>query len=74
MRRSASSRSPRPSRRQLKAIGTYALVPAVYPKIRQCAVVMKNSPHRGDAEAFLKWMTSDEVQSHMKDFGLTAAE
>jgi len=59
---------------QLKAIGNYVLVPFVYPKIRQCAVVMKNSPKKGEALAFLDWMTSKDVQEHMKDFGLTAVE
>ncbi len=59
---------------QMKAIGTYVLVPFIYPKIRQCAVVMKNSPKKGDAIAFLDWMRSAEVQDHLKDFGLHAVE
>lgn len=59
---------------QLKAIGSYVLVPMVYPKIRQCAVVLKNSPHVAEAKAFLTWMTSSEVQNHMKDFGLSRIE
>jgi ABC-type glycerol-3-phosphate transport system substrate-binding protein len=36
--------------------------------------VMKKSPHVEDAKAFLAWMTSPEVQGHMKEFGLTAVE
>ena len=59
---------------QLKEVGNYVLVPFVYPQIRQCAVVMKNSPRVEDGKAFLTWMTSPEVQSHLKDFGLAAVE
>jgi molybdate transport system substrate-binding protein len=59
---------------QMKAIGNYVLVPFIYPKIRQCAVVMKNSPKKAEAVSFLEWMTSPEVQEHMQDFGLTAAQ
>lgn len=59
---------------QLKEIGTYVRVPEIYPKIRQCAVVMKKSPHADEAKAFLEWMTSPAVQAHMKDFGLTAVD
>ncbi len=59
---------------QMKEIGEYVRVPEIYPKIRQCGVVMKNSPHVEEAKAFLAWMTSREVQDHMKDFGLTAVE
>ena len=54
----------------LKETGTYVRVPAVYPKIRQCAVVMKNSDRLGEAQAFMQWMLSPEVQEHLKDFGL----
>jgi molybdate transport system substrate-binding protein len=64
-----SARSP-----QMKEIGNYVLVPFIYPKIRQCAVVMKNSPKKGEALAFLDWMRSPEVQDHLKDFGLHAVE
>ena len=59
---------------QMKEIGTYVLVPFIYPEIRQCAVVMKNSAKKDEAEAFLKWMRSPEVQDHLKDFGLHAVE
>jgi len=59
---------------QMKEIGNYVLVPFIYPKIRQCAVVMKNSPKKGEALAFLDWMRSPEVQDHLKDFGLHAVE
>jgi molybdate transport system substrate-binding protein len=59
---------------QMKEIGNYVLVPFIYPKIRQCAVVMKKSPKEGEALAFLDWMLSPEVQEHLKDFGLHAVE
>ncbi len=53
-----------------KDVGTFVRVPAVYPKIRQCGVVMKRSPRLEDARKFLKWMTSPKVQEHLKEFGL----
>ncbi len=56
---------------QMKAVGTYVRVPEVYPKIRQCAVVLKRSPDPEAAKAFLTWLTSPDVQGHLKDFGLT---
>lgn len=59
---------------QMKEIGNYVLVPFIYPKIRQCAVVMKNSPRKDEAELFLQWVRSPEVQGHLKDFGLHAVE
>ena len=59
---------------QMKEMGVYARVPEIYPPIRQCGVVMKKSPNVEEAKAFLAWMTSPEVQGHMKEFGLTAVE
>jgi molybdate transport system substrate-binding protein len=59
---------------QMKEIGNYVLVPFVYPKIRQCAVVMKNSPRKPEALAFLDGIRSSEVQQHLKDFGLAPIE
>jgi molybdate transport system substrate-binding protein len=58
---------------QLKEIGTFVVVPAIYPKIRQCAVVMKKSPNLEAGKKFLVWLTSEKVQSHLKDFGLSPA-
>ncbi len=57
----------------MKQVGTYARVPAVYPKIRQCGVVMKNSPHLEDARRFLTWLTSSKVQDQLPRFGLAPA-
>ena len=59
---------------QMKEIGTYVRVPEIYPKIRQCAVVIKKSPNAEAATAFLGWMTSAEVQDHLKDFGLAPVQ
>jgi molybdate transport system substrate-binding protein len=59
---------------QMKEVGTYVRVPEIYPAIRQCGVVMKNSPHVDEAKAFLGWMTSAEVQEHMKEFGLRGVQ
>ncbi|HTD97205.1 MAG TPA: molybdate ABC transporter substrate-binding protein [Edaphobacter sp.] len=53
-----------------KQIGSYVLVPTVYPEIRQCAVVMKKSERRADAHAFLDWLLSGEVQGRLKSLGL----
>jgi len=58
---------------QMKEIGTFVRVPMVYPKIRQCAVVMKKSPNLEAGKHFLVWLTSEKVQSHLKDFGLDPA-
>ena len=57
----------------MKQVGTYVRVPAVYPKIRQCGVNMKNSPRLDDARKFLLWLTSPKVQEQLPRFGLTPA-
>ena len=58
-----------------KDVGTYVLVPTTtYPPIVQCAVVMAKSDRKADAHEFLDWMLSNEVQGHLKDFGLAAVK
>lgn len=57
----------------MKQTGDFVRVPAVYPKIRQCGVVMKNSPRLADARKFLTWMTSPKVQDNLIKFGLAPA-
>ena len=58
-----------------KEVGTYILIPpSTYPPINQCAVVMAKSDRKAEAHEFLDWMLSDEVQSHLKDFGLAAVK
>ena len=51
-------------------IGTYVVVPELYPKIRQCAVIMKASPRRAEAHAFMEWLLSSEIQGQMQNVGL----
>ena len=48
--------------------------PGTYPPLRQCAVVMKKSAHRGEAHAFLDWLRSPEIQGNLQKFGLDPAE
>ena len=57
----------------MQQVGSYVRVPAVYPKIRQCGVVMKHSPHLADARRFLDWLTSPKVQENLPKFGLAPA-
>ena len=56
----------------MKDVGTYATVPAIYPKIKQCAVVMVKSPNVEEGKRFLEWMLTPEVQGHLAEFGLTS--
>jgi len=51
-------------------IGTYVLVPDVYPEIRQCAVIMANSDRRAEAHAFLDWLLSSDIQAELPKLGL----
>jgi molybdate transport system substrate-binding protein len=55
-------------------IGTYVLVPNVYPEIRQCGVVMRKSDKRAEAHAFLDWLTSPAIQSSLPKMGLTPVQ
>jgi molybdate transport system substrate-binding protein len=59
---------------QMRDVGTFVVLPKVYPAIRQCAVVIKGSAKRDTALAFLEWVRSPEVQSRLKEFGLGAVE
>ena len=59
---------------QLKEIGSYVLVPFIYPPIRQCAVVLSASSRKEAALAFLQWLTSPEVQQHLREFGLAPVQ
>ncbi|MDP9038043.1 MAG: molybdate ABC transporter substrate-binding protein [Acidobacteriota bacterium] len=54
----------------LKQVGTFVRMPAVYPEIQQCAVVLKASPHRSDAHAFLDWLRSPAIQRNLPQYGL----
>ena len=57
-----------------KQVGTYVLVPTVYPELRQCAVVMKKSKKRPEAHAFLDWLLTPTVQGNMSKLGLAAVK
>ena len=55
---------------KLKSEGQYILLPAVYPEIRQCAVIVKTSRHLDEASKFLDWLRSSEVQQGLRPYGL----
>lgn len=57
-----------------KEIGTYVLVPTVYPEMRQCAVVMAKSDKRAEAHAFLDWLLTPAVQGNLSKLGLAAVK
>ncbi len=55
--------------------GSYVRVPKVaYPEIRQCAVVLRNSPNQTAAHDFLNWLLSTPVQAGLRQFGLEPAQ
>ena len=56
-----------------RAVGSFVQVPAVYPTIRQCGIVLASGPEREDAEAFLHWLTSDATQMQLPQLGLEPA-
>lgn len=58
------------STEHFKQIGTYVLVPTVYPEMRQCAVVMKKSTRQAEAHAFLDWLLTPDVQGNLSKLGL----
>lgn len=58
------------SSRHYKEIGTYVVVPELYPPIRQCAVIMKASQRRAEAHAFMDWLLSGEIQGQLQNVGL----
>ncbi|NYF79964.1 molybdate ABC transporter substrate-binding protein [Granulicella arctica] len=58
-----------------RQIGTYVLLPLnSYPKIIQYGVVLKASPIRPDAHAFIDWLTSPTIQQNLSQFGLAAVK
>jgi len=59
------------SSEHFKQIGTYVLLPAVaYPKLVQYGVILKASPARSDAHAFMDWLTSPQTQANLPKLGL----
>ncbi len=57
----------------MQQVGTYVLVPFLYPKIRQCGVVVRNSHALPEANRFLQWLVSPKVQDSLQRFGLDPA-
>jgi molybdate transport system substrate-binding protein len=55
-------------------LGTFVLVPTVYPEIRQCAVVLRGSERRAEAHAFLDWLRSPGIQGNLQKLGLRAVQ
>ena len=58
------------SSEHFRQIGTFVIVPKVYPEIRQCAVVMAKSDRRAEAHAFLDWLLTPGVQAGLPKLGL----
>lgn len=58
----------------LREIGTFVRMPNLYLPLRQCAVVLKHGENREDAQVFLKWLTSREVQQNLPKYGLDPAQ
>ncbi|HSY35462.1 MAG TPA: molybdate ABC transporter substrate-binding protein [Acidobacteriaceae bacterium] len=55
-------------------LGTFVLfAPHSYPEIRQCAVVLKASKNPAEAQKFLDWLTSSNIQQSLTKFGLDPA-
>jgi molybdate transport system substrate-binding protein len=50
--------------------GNFSPVPRVYPEIRQCGVVIKNSAHQQQAQQFFTWLLTAKVQESLPKFGL----
>lgn len=57
-----------------RQIGTFVLLPDVYPPIRQAAVILKSSRKQPLARQFLDWLTSPATQQQLKSFGLDPAK
>lgn len=57
-----------------RELGTFVRFPkTTYPEIRQCAVILKASKNQTEAQNFLHWLTSNEVQQSLTKFGLDPA-
>jgi molybdate transport system substrate-binding protein len=54
--------------------GTFLRLPSVYPPIRQCGTALTHSTHADAARAFLRWLTSPEIQQRLSQFGLEPAQ
>ena len=57
-----------------KEIGTFVVVPTVYPEIRQCAVILSKSDNKAEAHIFLNWLLSPAIQSDLPKLGLSPVQ
>jgi molybdate transport system substrate-binding protein len=57
-----------------KELGTFVLVPTVYPEIRHCAVVLRASDRRAEAHAFLDWLRTPAIQENLPKLGFRAVQ
>jgi len=63
------------SSEHFQQVGSFVRIPhTAYPEIRQCAVVMRNSPRRAEAHAFLDWLRSPAIQENLTKYGLEAVK
>lgn len=52
--------------------GNYAMMPTTeYTEMRECAVVMRHSPHHAEGRKFLEYVLSGKIQSQLENYGLT---
>jgi molybdate transport system substrate-binding protein len=58
---------------KFREMGTFVRLPLLYPPIIQCGVVVKSSKDISLARNFLEWLTSKDVQAHLKQYGLDPA-
>ena len=57
-----------------RQLGSYVIVPNVYPEIRQCGVIMVKSDRRVEAHAFYAWLLSSPIQSELPKLGLNPVQ
>ena len=62
------------STQHFKEIGTYVIVPTVYPEIRQCAVILSKSDNKAEAHIFLNWLLSPAIQGNLPKLGLSPVQ
>ena len=58
----------------MRAAGSFVRVPAVYPVIQQCGVVLRSSKQLQLGRNFLQWLTSRDVQTGLPAMGLDPAQ
>ncbi len=54
--------------------GSFIPLPRKYPPIQQCAVTLRNASNLPAAQAFVRWLTSPEIQHQLPQFGLEPAQ